>query len=166
MSKSKNIKLITKIITALNAVILIFTWIYTVVTWFQLPDTIAIHFGLDGSPDGYGSRNTNFLLAGINTAMFILLLYLGKNPNAPGLNIPDSLRKKPELTELFVQGILLIIMILFANLSYESTQVSLGRTESLSLFGAYLIGFMFIYMFVFFWVVHRIDRKSMKKDAA
>lgn len=156
MKKTDSVK---KILFLVNCLLLIAVWIYTVIYWFELPETVAIHFGLDGKADGFGSKNMNFLLAGINTALFLLLNLVAKNPDAPGVNIPDYLRKNKPLAELFTQGILFFVMLLFADLAYESNRVSLGKQQELSLATVYILALMFIYMFAFFFFAYHAEKK-------
>ena len=95
--------------------LLVFIWVYTMITYGKLPETVPIHFDLDGTADGFGSKNTNWFLAGISSAIFILMMYLSQNPNAPGLNIPENLKKDPAISEFVVSILCVLTMFLFAN---------------------------------------------------
>lgn len=54
-------------------------------------------------------------------------MYVSKKPNFPLLNIPQNIKKKPILTEFIVSILLLIIMLIFADINYESIQNALGK---------------------------------------
>jgi hypothetical protein len=53
-------------------------WSYTSYYFNALPGIIPIHFDLSGSPDGYGSRNTIWILPGIVTGIVFLFNTLAK----------------------------------------------------------------------------------------
>ena len=140
--------------------LLVFIWVYTMITYGKLPETVPIHFGLDGKADGFGSKNTNWFLAGISSAIFILMMYLSQNPNAPVLNIPENLKKDPAISEFVVSILSVLIMFLFANINYESIQVSLGKVEGLSHITNYILGVMLLFiisMMIYSW---RLTKKS------
>ena len=140
--------------------LLVFIWVYTMITYGKLPETVPIHFDLDGKADGFGSKNTNWFLAGISSAIFILMMYLSQNPNAPGLNIPENLKKDPAISEFVVSILCVLTMFLFANINYESIQVSLGKVEGLSHITNYILGVMLLFiisMMIYSW---RLTKKS------
>ena len=74
-------------------------------------------------------------------------MYVLKKPNFPLLNIPQNIKKKPILTEFIVSILLLIIMLIFADINYESIQNALGKTNGLSSIIHYLLGLVFIFVF-------------------
>ena len=51
--------------------------IYLAIVWNKLPESIAMHFNLQGEPDRYGDKNEllgmTLLLIGINFILYILL---------------------------------------------------------------------------------------------
>lgn len=54
---------------ALNLVLIL-------ISYFALPETIAVHFGLGGTPDSWASKEVNMLLMlAIQLPLFFLLLY-------------------------------------------------------------------------------------------
>ncbi|UOE41412.1 DUF1648 domain-containing protein [Chryseobacterium suipulveris] len=153
----KNISFFLKI---LSFFILVFIWVYTMITYGKLPETVPIHFGLDGKADGFGSKNTNWFLAGISSVIFILMMYLSKNPNAPGLNIPENLKKDPAISEFVVSIFCVLIIFLFANINYESIQVSLGKVEGLSHITNYILGLMLLFIIAMMIYSWRLTKKS------
>ena len=130
------------------------------ITYGKLPETVPIHFGLDGTADGFGSKNTNWFLAGISSAIFILIMYLSQNPNAPGLNIPENLKKDPAISEFVVSILCVLTMFLFANINYESIQVSLGKVEGLSHITNYILGLMLLFIIAMMIYSWRLTKKS------
>lgn len=148
----------------INYLLFIIIWIYGVWMFFKLPEIIPIHFGFDGVPDGYGNRKENWLFLGITSVLFFLCQYLSTRPYAPGLNIPDSLRKNAPLTELFVQTLCFIILLLFGDILFESIQVALQHQTQISNITLALLILLFIVMFAFFFYAHQKE-KSLQRVA-
>jgi len=140
----KTISLVLKVI---SFVVLILIWIFTIVNFKNLPETIPIHYNIAGTPDGFGPKSTIWFETTLTTALFLFLMYVSKKPNFPLLNIPQNIKKKPILTEFIVSILLLIIMLIFADINYESIQNALGKTNELSSIIHYLLGLVFIFVF-------------------
>lgn len=64
--------------TALVLCLLVFVavCVYTAVVYPGLPDTVPTHWGPDGKPNAWGSRNTVFLWPGITLGMTVLMWVL------------------------------------------------------------------------------------------
>jgi len=139
----KTISFALKIISFL---LLIFIWIFTILNFKNLPETIPIHYSFDGTPDGFGSRSTIWCETGLATILLLFLIYVSKKPNFPLLNIPQNIKDNPILTEFVVSVLLLIIMLIFADINYESIQNALGKTKGLSSTMNYLLGLAFIFV--------------------
>ncbi len=122
-------KTISIFLKVLSFLILIFIWVFTIVNFKNFPETIPIHYDLSGNPDGFGSRNTEWFLNIVATAMFVMLFAVSKKPNDPLLNIPQNIKENPILTELVVSIMLLIVMAMFGVISYESTLNALGKPK-------------------------------------
>lgn len=53
--------------------------VYTAIAvFFFLPDTVAAHFGINGTPDRYGSKYEAFLLPGILLILYIVYFFIRK----------------------------------------------------------------------------------------
>jgi len=137
-------KVISIFSNTISGLILIFIWIFTIVNFQQLPEIIPTHFNFEGNPDDFGTKNSMWFLVGIATACFALMLYLSKNPNSRFLNIPRNLKEDPKIGKLIVSILNVIVMLIFADISYESISIALGKTEHLSSAINYLIATIFI----------------------
>ena len=89
-----------------------------------MPESIPIHFGLNGEPDGWGNKNTIFLLPAIGWVIFGIMLVIVYVPGISKYNYP--LRVKPEnkekLAAISVRAIrvtMLTMAILFSMLAIE-----------------------------------------------
>lgn len=56
-------------------------WLYTIVNFANLPDTIPLHFDAKGNADGFGSKQNVWLLLGLMTLLFVGIHILGKHPH-------------------------------------------------------------------------------------
>ena len=140
-------KTISFVLKVVSFVVLILIWIFTIVNFKNLPETIPIHYNIAGTPDGFGPKSTIWFETTLTTALFLFLMYVSKKPNFPLLNIPQNIKKKPILTEFIVSILLLIIMLIFADINYEIIQNALGKTNGLSSIIHYLLGLVFIFVF-------------------
>ena len=140
-------KTISFVLKVVSFVVLILIWIFTIVNFKNLPETIPIHYNIAGTPDGFGPKSTIWFETTLTTALFLFLMYVSKKPNFPLLNIPQNIKKKPILTEFIVSILLLIIMLIFADINYENIQNALGKTNGLSSIIHYLLGLVFIFVF-------------------
>ncbi len=152
--------MLTKILLTINIVLLLFIWGYTGYVHTELPDIIPIHFGLNGVPDGFGNKNLNWGLCIISTLIFIILNYVSRNSNSPLLNVPDSLRRSPNLTEIFCQGILFFCMLLFSILTYDSSKVAMGVKTELGPRTTIIIGLMFVFIISFLVFAKRLTNSK------
>ena len=140
-------KTISFVLKVISFVVLILIWIFRIVNFKNLPETIPIHYNIAGTPDGFGPKSTIWFETTLTTALFLFLMYVSKKPNFPLLNIPQNIKKKPILTEFIVSILLLIIMLIFADINYEIIQNALGKTNGLSSIIHYLLGLVFIFVF-------------------
>lgn len=146
-----------------NLLLLIFTCVYTIVSYFQLPEIVTVHFGIDGKPDGYGSKEIVFVFLAINILFFLLLNYLSKNANSPLLSIPNSLRDNKKLTEIFTQCLLFFMTLLFASIPLEINLISQGIYKDLSFLVPTILVLMIVFMLAFSWYSSKKAKKNQEK---
>ena len=48
--------------------------IYILTVWNILPERVAIHFGMDGQPNGWGGKGSTFIIPLVNLFTYLLLL--------------------------------------------------------------------------------------------
>lgn len=121
-------------IIALIGIILI--WAICLYYYSSLPETIPIHFNAAGNPDGFGNKNTLWLLPSITTALYIALTAISKIPHTFNYpvkitpeNAPNQYRKAIQLLRI----IKVVITIGFSYMVYESIQVALGNAQTTGL---------------------------------
>ena len=125
-------------------VLLIFIWEYTFISYRELPDIIPIHFGLDGTPDGFSTKKMSWLLPFIATFIFGLLFYLSKNQSSSLLNLPSNIKENKQLSSNIIHFVNLIVMVIFSVITYESINVALEKSSRLSSATLYLVALLFL----------------------
>ncbi len=127
-----------------------------------MPQLVPVHYDFDGMPDSLGSKNTNWFLLLIQTALFFLLLYFSKNPDKPGLNIPKNLKENKVIAEFVVSGLLFLMMLIFGLISYESTLNALGEINTLSSAHNYLLALLLFWLIgILIWSFFLSKRKKI-----
>lgn len=140
-----NYKFFNKILVAFQVVLFVFLWVYAIVNYTSLPEKIPQHYGIDGKPDIYGSKNTIFVLSFIGSILFLFLNQFSKNTNSEVLNVSPKIKIKPELTKIFINVILLFVLLLFSRILYEEINVINGLQDGLS----YIIPVIIVAMLFF-----------------
>ena len=130
------------IFAVLNILILVSVIFYVFLRYDDLPQVIPVHFGAGGEADGFGDKSMIWLEVGINVALYTGLTYLSKKPKY--FNMPDGMKANGPLINLFAHVMCFVLMLLFANLTYESIQVALGNAAKLSTNIWLFLGLMFM----------------------
>ena len=125
-------------------VLLIFIWEYTFISYRELPDIIPIHFGIDGTPDGFSTKKMSWLLPIIASFIFGLLFYLSKNQSSSLLNLPSNIKENKQLSSNIIHFVNLIAMVIFSVITYESINVALEKSSRLSSATIYLVALLFL----------------------
>lgn len=84
--------------------------IYTAVAvFFFLPDTVAAHFGIDGTPDRYGSKYEAFLFPAIILVITLLYFFYRKFQQRSSTDDNDRTARNLDILDT----VILIVMVLF-----------------------------------------------------
>ena len=84
--------------------------IYTAVAvFFILPDTVAAHFGIDGTPDRYGSKYEAFLFPAIILVITLLYFFYRKFQQRSSTDDNDRTARNLDILDT----VILIVMVLF-----------------------------------------------------
>jgi hypothetical protein len=102
--------------------------------WNSLPEKLPSHFGLDGTPNHYASRDMVLLVAGFSIGMYFLLLVLQRFPHS--MNLPRKLGDpdRPRVEALGVEMIGWLRLELawtFAYILWAVVQVGMRRSDGL-----------------------------------
>ena len=74
---------------------LVILWGLTTFAYFNLPNTIPIHFGISGKPDNYGSKATLYVMPVLGTIIFYGLTILNKHPDIFNYMMPITEENAP-----------------------------------------------------------------------
>lgn len=84
--------------------------IYTAIAvFFILPDTVAAHFGIDGTPDRYGSKFEAFLFPAIILGIAVLYFFYRKFQQRSSKEDNDRTARNLDILDT----VILIVMVLF-----------------------------------------------------
>ncbi len=83
-------------------------WIWILIEYFRIPETIPTHFNLQGEIDSYGSKSSLFLLPAFSTFIFILLSWINKYPHI--FNYPVKITEENAETQYRIATRLMRIM--------------------------------------------------------
>ncbi|NMC56268.1 MAG: DUF1648 domain-containing protein [Eubacteriaceae bacterium] len=105
------------------------------IMYFYLPDTIPIHWNINGEVDNYGGKATIFLLGALPAAMWLLMMFLPKI---------DPRRENYKLHAKAYEIIILSIILIFIALGWITVYAALGHSIKINLYIPLLIGILFI----------------------
>lgn len=105
------------------------------VMYSHLPDTIPIHWNINGEVDNYGSKAMIFLLGALPAAMWFLMMVLPKI---------DPRRENYKLHSKAYEVTIISIILIFIALSWITVYTALGHDIKINLYIPLLIGILFI----------------------
>jgi uncharacterized membrane protein len=96
-------------------VITIIPWIYLLSIWNSLPESIPVHFGINGIPDKYGAKNQIFLWPAGCTVLSVLVYLLLTNiykldPKRWAANQPGIFLKIAMVVVVFISCITILML--------------------------------------------------------
>ena len=86
-----------KIIEMSSWFLLVAVWVFTLMKYMELPDTIPVHYDSSGRVNDYGSKSTLLLLPAIGTIMAIGLSVLNRYPHV--FNYPKKITPENALDQ-------------------------------------------------------------------
>lgn len=120
----------------ISAVICI--WIgYLGYIYQDLPSTIPTHFNAKGVPDGWGHKNTIWLLPLVGIASIGLIIFImikgGNKINYPVKITPENKAQQERMMKQFLQVLIIMMLALFIYISWISVQIGIDGTNNKSL---------------------------------
>ncbi|AFK02172.1 protein of unknown function DUF1648 [Emticicia oligotrophica DSM 17448] len=121
-------KTIKNPLTVSALLIVIANTLFAFYSFANLPDTIPIHFGVDGTPNGWGPKFSIFLIPIINLVLSGFMISVRKQPFSY-LNLPikisqNNLEERLKLGTELLDIITLIISFLFLMIEMNIVMVS------------------------------------------
>jgi uncharacterized membrane protein len=144
-------------------VIIAFLWIYTIMSYSQLPDTIPTHFNASGKVDGYGSKMTILLLPVIGTVLYIAMTIINMYPhifNYPVNITNENAKKQYTYATRLIRYLKTTIILTFSFIVYKSVTTATGSSEGLGIgFLPFFLGLVFIPLIIYFFKTFRKGNK-------
>jgi len=153
MNKQNNILFSTfdYIIIATSGFLLLFSWLYVIIEYPNLPERIAVHFDAAGNPNGHNKKHAIWLSPIIFTALTVGLIFGAKNPKLLDFsnkikNLQDEISQSKILlfSSLLLSSILCIIV-------FSMIKTSTNKTINMSWILPSLLTFIGIYLSVIFY---------------
>lgn len=120
-----------KALEIIACLLLLLTAGLSIYAYTGMPETIPIHFNLQGQPDDYGSKGTIFLLPVVCVFTMGMMYFILKSPSMQKFNYPRKV--KPENQEKFrllslrlIRMIMVTVGILFLALTMEIWLIATG----------------------------------------
>ncbi|OSZ81564.1 hypothetical protein CAP36_10115 [Chitinophagaceae bacterium IBVUCB2] len=125
------------IISKLVWLIIIAPAIYLAIVWNQLPETVAMHYDLQGNPDRYGNKREliglTAILIGVNMLVYLLLTNIYRlDPKKYAADNKDRLGRIAFAVSIFMSALLLFII-------YSSRQNNIKLNASIIFSGVGLL---------------------------
>lgn len=120
----------------IGGVIFLGSIVYIIVIWKSLPDRVPMHFNVAGEVDRIASKYEMIILPIIGIGLWIFLDVLERKPHLH--NYPARLNESNAaafylLSRKMMNVIKNLCLILFAFISFEIVQVSLGKVDALGI---------------------------------
>jgi uncharacterized membrane protein len=151
---------IYEVIIELISIIAIFINVYLLLKYYKvLPNVIPTHFSGTGLPDGYGSKSSILILAGINFIMYIVLTILSRFPRVYNYIKPIT-KENAEYQYKCARQLIIIIkaefVVIFTYIGWRSIKVALEKVSGLG------TGFLPVILVVIFGTLAIYIRKCLK----
>ena len=126
-----------RILEALALLTLVGGGVLIVVTWGVLPDSIPMHFDIEGSPDRYGAKIELLALWAVFAFTYLTMAVparlIGLARRAEGQQWVTVYWPQMRLTRALILWFNVETMLLFLALIHGSLAVALGRADALNL---------------------------------
>lgn len=100
----------------------------------QLPDTIPTHFNASGTPDGYGSKNTLWILPVTAVFMYLMMTVLEALPHIYNYMVeitPENAPTQYRIATRLIRILKTVILVLLAFISYKTIKTTTGGAAGL-----------------------------------
>ncbi|MDT0559273.1 DUF1648 domain-containing protein [Ichthyenterobacterium sp. W332] len=122
------------VIELLSLTLLIITWYFVISSYAELPDSIPTRFGIKGEPTEFNSKLILWVLPGLATFIYGLMLVLTKFPHTHNymVNITENNALKNYRFSIRVLRIVnFLCVLLFLYLTYHIVESAKGASLSL-----------------------------------
>jgi uncharacterized membrane protein len=137
-----------KIIESIAWLLLCTMWVYIIIVYENLPETIPIHYNALGSPDNFGKKWMILSLPIVSTVLFIGLTFLNYFPET--FNYPIKINEDNALVQYtyatrLIRYLKLVIVFIFGLTLFQTTRYPLNQNDGLGIwFLPMVLGLIFI----------------------
>ncbi|WP_083940522.1 DUF1648 domain-containing protein [Rudanella lutea] len=133
--KTESVSRFEQVLYGLTGLVVVLTWAATVYVYPNLPDRIAIHFDLVGTPNGWGSKRTIFLGPGLITGTIAFLLLIREVAPAESFNMPvkvtpENRDRQYHIAYQMMAAVSFVLALLMAGMQFDICQLALGDTQT------------------------------------
>lgn len=150
------------IVELISITLLILMWGYCIINYFELPDTIATHFNAIGEPDGFGSKQTIWIIPIVATVMYIGLFILNKYPHMHNymINITEeNALKNYRFSTRIVRVVNFLCVLLMTYITYMIVESAFGKQFNLGTwFVPIVIGVSIILPIIIFVYMRKLNK--------
>jgi len=153
------------IVEFVSVIFLIFLIVIPLRYYGSLPEKIPTHFDGSGTPDGYGSKSTLWLLPAIGFILWIGITILVRFPhifNYPVQITAENAETQYRLATRLMRILKTVILIMFTFISYMTIKTALGTAGGLGTF--FLPVFLVLTFGVIIIYFVRANRKTRSQD--
>jgi uncharacterized membrane protein len=127
--------------------------------WGLLPEKIPVHFDLLNNPNRWGSKKTLIIIPLIHFGILALLssisLIKPSEMRYYDYKNKDQNPKQVHLSKLMLLNLLIIISLLFFNISYTSISIALNQTVLFKQSSLVLLAAIFVCMGIYLFLIKR-----------
>lgn len=137
-----------KLLISISNIILLGICFIAIYSYFKLPDSIPIHFNLQGEVDGYGNKSSIFFIPIITILLILMLRWVAKNPhlfNYPVKITKENYKAQYQNAVLMMHVLRFVISITFLIIIIETIWTSHNQSTFMS---RWLVPFLIALIFV------------------
>lgn len=113
----------------------------------DLPEKVPRHFGADGTPDAWGSRNYVFMMPFIGLILFVGMFFLSKVPHIYNYTVTITEENAPlqyKRSSRMIRMLNTAIILAFLYIEITTLRTALGKAEGL---GSWFLPLFMVAMF-------------------
>ena len=104
------------VLEAASFLVIVASWVVLLLNFAEIPETVPVHFNMQGEADRFGSKNELFLVQGIASVLYAGMVVLALFPQAH--NMPTTLteenkEEKWKLSAQFIRVVNLVVSSIF-----------------------------------------------------
>ena len=125
----------SKIANLISLIFVIGILIYILIVWKDIPDMIPGHYNMAGEIDKYSSKNSIWLLVGVQILLFAMMSVIERFPNIWNTGVKITAENRERVYTTLRNMLSYLKMMIMGYLSYMTFQsIGGGNLHSMSVF--------------------------------